>query len=256
VGAGRLAAGGGLTRIIQNGDGPDKDWVPEKFHGVHRDLVGTHKHWWRLREHTDEVPGVIVLGEDKPRRNLTADRVVLKIRDRYPSELAKALMLPVANEYEYGATDQFWRAMILAVIATESGGNPQAQRFEPKIGDWSIGLMQTLTATAAGIEPKIGTFRAGDGGPVRLPKTSVPKGGDAKEWEKALSDPLASVLLGSALLLHQNERLDLRSDPVLLYAAYNAGSARVSPRTPWGLVYYGTAMDSFVKFFNAAEALG
>ena len=40
--------------------------------------------------------------------------------------------------------------LIVATIATESGGNPSARRSEPAIGDESVGLMQTLVKTAQG----------------------------------------------------------------------------------------------------------
>jgi Transglycosylase SLT domain len=40
--------------------------------------------------------------------------------------------------------------LIVATIATESGGDSNARRPEPKIGDESVGLMQTLVATARG----------------------------------------------------------------------------------------------------------
>lgn len=52
-----------------------------------------------------------------------------------------------AISQKYGVDPQ----LIFATIMTESGGNPNAYRFEPRIGDASYGLGQILYGTALGL---------------------------------------------------------------------------------------------------------
>ena len=88
--------------------------------------------------------------------------------------------------------------LIKAVIATESGFNPEAHRPEPQIRDASHGLMQVLYGTAK-----------------MMGYTGNPEG---------LFDPETNIRFGSAYLTHQLTRY--QGDVPSAAAAYNAGTAR------------------------------
>jgi soluble lytic murein transglycosylase-like protein len=84
---------------------------------------------------------------------------------------------------------------IKAVILTESSGNPQAYRYEPKLQDASYGLMQLLYSTAKGL---------GYQGPAA-----------------GLYDPETNIKLGSRLLGQLKQRYGDSFPRV--YSAYNSG---------------------------------
>lgn len=152
-----------------------------------------------------------------------------------------------AASAEFGISEE----MILAVIATESRGDKDAKRLEPS-GKSSVGLMQTLTGTADAMV-------RGYPEHLRSYYVAVDYGGDLLENEHDLTAPQESIACGTAYLNDVNRRQSLGSDPVLMYAAYNSGTARPGA-TFWGLVYYHDyakapivdAMDTFVKWYNDA----
>ena len=122
--------------------------------------------------------------------------------------------------------------LIVATIATESGGNPNSRRAEPKINDESIGLMQTLVTTA-----RSATGRA------------TLSGDD-------LLDPRTSIEAGTAYIASQ--RGSTHFDPPLVAAAYNAGSLKRDDgdANRWKLHCYprgtGAHIDRFVSWFGDA----
>jgi len=122
--------------------------------------------------------------------------------------------------------------LIVATIATESAGKPDARRAEPQIHDESVGLMQTLVTTA----------RAALGRPKL-------QGDD-------LLDPATSIEAGTAYIAQQ--RSATHFDPPLVAAAYNAGSIRLedADANRWRLCCYpkgtGRHIDHFVAFFADA----
>lgn len=120
--------------------------------------------------------------------------------------------------------------LIIATIATESGGDKNARRAEPQINDESVGLMQTLVKTARGA----------------LGRPSL-SGDD-------LLDPATSIEAGTAYIAHQ--RYVTHFDPPKVAAAYNAGSLRVdnADANRWKMHCYpkgtGRHIDNFVSWFN------
>ncbi|GDX04012.1 lytic transglycosylase domain-containing protein [Buttiauxella sp. A111] len=120
--------------------------------------------------------------------------------------------------------------LIIATIATESGGDRNARRAEPQIHDESVGLMQTLVKTARGA----------------LGRPSL-TGDD-------LLDPATSIEAGTAYIAHQ--RYVTHFDPPKVAAAYNAGSLRVDNASAnrWKMHCYpkgtGRHIDNFVSWFN------
>jgi hypothetical protein len=118
--------------------------------------------------------------------------------------------------------------LIVATIATESRGDPNARRQEQH--DESIGLMQTLVGTAREATGRA-SLRAED-----------------------LFDPATSIDAGTAYIAKQ--RGTTRFDPPLVAAAYNAGSLRRddAPKNRWRLVCFpvgtGQHVDRFVSWFG------
>lgn len=120
--------------------------------------------------------------------------------------------------------------LIIATIATESGGKPRA--FRPESGGRaSMGLMQTLIGTARDI----------------LQDNSI----DA-EW---LAEPRNSIQAGTAYIAGQRRHTNL--DPPKVAAAYNAGSVRYDDNNRWKMHQNISDRgephcDRFLAFFNDA----
>lgn len=202
--------------------------APSVFHGVD----GLKRRW--------KVTSIGILVKDEPgvRRTKGKPVTLTKIKDKYSDIICLAAA-------KFGLP----YALIAAVIAAESRGDPNAEREEKGIEDWSFGLMQTITGTAHSMSVEIGQ-------PIEYP--AIPRGGDVGKWREALSVPSVSVLLGSAYLSFQREQFQLGLDPVLLYAAYNAGGPYYSAKHKWGLLTYGPpdnpdqAMDNFASWYGDA----
>ncbi len=122
--------------------------------------------------------------------------------------------------------------LIVATIATESDGNPNARRFEPTKGEASAGLMQTLVSAAREVT------------------------GRKSLTENDLFDPRTSIDAGTAHI--SSRRSQSHYDPPLVAAAYNAGSLQPedAPANRWKLRCFprntGKHIDRFVGFFNDA----
>ncbi|MRS13435.1 transglycosylase SLT domain-containing protein [Enterobacteriaceae bacterium RIT691] len=120
--------------------------------------------------------------------------------------------------------------LIIATIATESGGDKNARRSEPRINDESVGLMQTLVKTARDALGRA-TLTGDD-----------------------LLNPATSIEAGTAYIAHQ--RFVTHFDPPKVAAAYNAGSLRLDEREAnrWKMLCYPTGtgrhIDNFVAWFN------
>lgn len=97
---------------------------------------------------------------------------------------------------KYAAIYSVPEAWIQAVIQTESSGNPNAYRAEPRINDASYGLMQLLFGTAK-----------------KLGYTGEPNG---------LFDPDTNIRLGAKLLADLRSRYGENAERV--YSAYNSGN--------------------------------
>jgi transglycosylase-like protein with SLT domain len=132
-------------------------------------------------------------------------------------------------------------ALIVATIATESGGKADAVRLEPGYRSdaetphkVSPGLMQTLISTAREAM-RLSCDRA---------------------W---LLEPANSIEAGTAYIARQGRLTSL--DPPLVAAAYNAGrlAEQTSEQNRWRLRQYpigtGKHCDRFVRFFNDAVAV-
>jgi len=207
------------------------DWTARRRHGrPDKDAEGGYRfHQWQLNDE-----GIFVNGEDGVRRTRGEPKTMRHIVEVLHKEIFAASGVSGIGEQ-----------LLAAVIATESGGKFDAERFEKHLNDYSIGLMQTLTATAKQV------MRL-DGDLPRLSAEPVPSGGSLDTWRGFLREPANSIALGAGYLRHQNRTLELRSDPILLYCSYNAGSVRPSSKNAWGIVSYGSALDHFSRWYGDA----
>ena len=135
------------------------------------------------------------------------------------------------------------QACIAAVIILESvpekgsfARKPDSYRWEERIGEPSVGLMQTLVSTAKAMD--------------RYYKLGL------NPTAHTLKDPRVSILLGTAYLARQAERYDTQ-DGVLLQAAFNAGGVYYSTKdaydTPneWRLrTHKADRTERFIRWHN------
>lgn len=128
-------------------------------------------------------------------------------------------------------------ATIAAVIILESvpikgsfSRNPDSYRWEERLGEPSVGLMQTLVSTARAMDKH---YHLG-----------------LKPNGHTLKDPRTSILLGTAYLARQAERYDT-TDGVLLQAAYNAGGVYTSKANEWKLrTHAPDRTERFIRWHN------
>lgn len=211
-------------------------WSPRRFHSTMTgELV------WRQTDEGIEVQG------DGVRRTAGEPITLRRIVASYGPELVDTSKMS-------GVPQQ----MLAAIVAAESKGYPDAEREEPGLNDISIGLTQTLTATARDVAKRA---PSAFGLQLLAMTKPVPEGGDVDTWRALLSQPHYAIRLAAVYVALADDAQDLQLDPVLCYAAYNAGSARVSHTTPWGIHYYrkalsdgsyADAMENFVAWYGDA----
>jgi len=193
-------------------------------HGAPQQATGGQS--WRLAQ-----GGVVVGGEQAPRRTRGEPETIRRIWRTFRAPIEKCAAA-------YGVPAE----LILATIATESGGDPRAVREEPGfVSDSatphrvSAGLMQTLISTARETLAEPGLDRA------------------------ALLDPETSLRAGTAYLRRQARLTNF--DPPLVACAYNAGGLypQAGEANPWKLRQYpigtGRHADRFVAWFGDAVAV-
>jgi hypothetical protein len=178
---------------------------------------------WRLS------PGGIIVGDEaNPRRSGGAPQTLTRIWTSFRAPIEKCAAA-------YGVPAE----LILATIATESGGNASALREEPGFTSdeatphrVSPGLMQTLISTAR----------------ATLNDPSINR--------QKLLDPETSIRAGTAYIRQQARTTNF--DPPLVACAYNAGNCypQDGAQNPWKLRQYpigtGKHADRFCEWFGDA----
>lgn len=133
-------------------------------------------------------------------------------------------------------------AGLMAIVALESvpvkgtfSRNPASYRWEPRIEEPSIGLVQTLVSTAKGTNHDL---------QLGLEVT-----------EESLRDPLTSVTLGASYLTVLAEKANTR-DLVYLQAAYNAGALYTTRKNRWNMrTNSPDRTENFIRWHNDALAV-
>lgn len=155
--------------------------------------------------------------------------------------------------------------LILMVVATETGfakshgfTGPATFRWEPNsevndvpperfFGNYSAGPMQTLATTARWLidtwDLPLDPFETAPAFRKQPPPPAV----------HPLYDYPISLDLGTAYIRQNWKKTG--ADPVLVSAAYNAGSLRKTTNNPWGLVCFGDHLERAVKWYGDACAV-
>jgi peptidoglycan L-alanyl-D-glutamate endopeptidase CwlK len=141
--------------------------------------------------------------------------------------------------------------LLIMTIATEVGSyrkygftGPRTFRWEPHIGDYSAGPMQILGGTAREINQQMG---------LGYPEAFFPKFAarpDPPPEDLALYRADVALDVGAAYIRNHMNRTG--TNPILVAAAYNAGSLRDDPENPWGLKCYGNYFDQAAAWFGDA----
>ncbi len=170
--------------------------------------------------------GVLCEGETRPKGSGGKPATVTRIWQTFEADIRTA-----ASRYEVPVE------LILATIATESRGNPAAERSEPGFVSYeetphrvSIGLMQTLISTA---------------------REAL---GDSALGPENLRDPATAILAGTAYIASQKRVT--KFDPPKVACAYNAGGLyhQQGVNNRWKMRQFpigtGAHADRFVAWFN------
>jgi len=181
---------------------------------------------WRLAR-----KGIVCDGDARPKGSGGKPATVTRIWQTFEADIRAA-----ASRYEVPVE------LILATIATESRGNPAAERSEPGFVSYeetphrvSIGLMQTLISTA---------------------REAL---SDATLGPEDLRDPSIAIQAGTAYIARQ-KRIT-KFDPPKVACAYNAGGLYHQPgvNNRWKMRQFpigtGAHADRFVAWFNDCFAL-
>ena len=203
------------ARIIVEPDG--LVYNSEHYHRV----IGHPRNWCVRND------GIHIDGSATPLRTMGKPVTLQRIKDDFGH---------LAARYSY-------MRLIGALIATESGGNPRAERFEGKILDWSFGICQVLTKTATSLYARYHW--------LPKPPTAIRCDDDksVEEWRVFFQDPSVSIDYAAAYITNLSECC---SDPIMLYAMYNAGGAYESFSNPWGLRSAKGALDRFAAWYGDA----
>ena len=247
---------------IQNSAGEDSKWQPDVFHRVHPSVVnGLEKLWWKLEvghPMLTQAPGIsryfgqgiMLLGGTTVERTIGEPVSARRVLDAAPVEkIAREVSNWFGDVNGYMST---LSPLLLATVLTESRGNVKAERYEAHLDDFSFGPCQILTKTATQVHANLKVHG------ITLPDPPAAK--RWIEWREYLNNYERSLLLCAGYHCMNNTDFECKCDPVLLYAAYNAGSPRPSRSLPWGLVYYDRdgagpqagALDHFVDWFGDA----
>ena len=119
--------------------------------------------------------------------------------------------------------------MIVRIAWIESGFNPSAVRFEPRIGDASAGLMQTLVGTARWLATDMGYSAFG-----------VPT------MDKLLDQPQMSIYFGAAYLDYLSRYSGQSRSEEFIVRSYNGGPGNLGAATA----------DYWRKYLAAKERFG
>ncbi|WP_207538265.1 D-alanyl-D-alanine carboxypeptidase family protein [Sabulicella rubraurantiaca] len=144
--------------------------------------------------------------------------------------------------------------LIVMTIATEVGvyrsvgfTGPRTFRWEAHISDYSAGPMQMLASTARDVNRKerLGyedsDFPSFDAKPEPPPQ------------DLPIYKPDIAIDLGAAFIRRGMAKTG--TNPILVAAAYNAGSVRQGTGNPWGLHCHGDHLDRAAEWFGDACAL-
>jgi peptidoglycan L-alanyl-D-glutamate endopeptidase CwlK len=125
-------------------------------------------------------------------------------------------------------------------------GDPALDRIQ--LGDYSAGPMQVLSSTARWLNATMNLgFDPGTAFPWYKNKPPTPSS------TLGLMDPTICIHLGTAYIAH--ELSVTGGDPLLVAAAYNAGSIKPSSENAWRIHSYGNHIDRAAEWYGDACAV-
>ena len=141
--------------------------------------------------------------------------------------------------------------LIVMTIATETGmyrearfTGPKTFRWEENIIDYSAGPMQMLSETARRINRQANLGYDDGQFPAMARRPAHPPG------DLALYDPEVAIDVGAALIRRIIDGNG--TNPILVAAAYNAGSVRPSDRNPWRIHCFGDHLEHAAQWYGDA----
>lgn len=198
---------------------------------------------WRADQHgvyLDSVGGGV-----QPLRTKGSPETCIDIVTRFGTHIQKA-------SAKHGVPPE----LIVMVIATEVGAyrkvgftGPETFRWEANVTDYSAGPMQILSKTA------LDTVEKGKLGYHSDLFPQLRSNPNPRPSELPLYDPALSIDIGTCLIRRLIDRN--RADPILVAAAYNAGSVREAHDNPWRVLCYGNHLDRAAEWYgDACEVIG
>jgi peptidoglycan L-alanyl-D-glutamate endopeptidase CwlK len=225
--------GQNVRRLFGNADLDGAATFHSRYNGVE----------WKV-DVTGQAKGIITKGKSKPERTNGEPVTCRKILSLYGDLITKyALRYDLPEE------------LIVMTIATESAvyrdvayTGPRTFRWEPHIGEYSAGPMQTLSNT---VRELIERYNLPYSPNQIAPK--YPHKPDPVPSTHALFDPEVNIELGTLEIHH---RLGTTGyDPILVAAAYNAGGLYPTEANRWHLRSHGDHLDRAARWFGDVFAV-
>ena len=188
--------------------------------------------------------GVILKGKKNPERtDGTPDtcRKIVELYDKYIAQSAirfdvpeELIIMTIATETAFARRDQFT--------------GRRTFRWEPNPREYSAGPMQVLSSTARSLIKKYGLDYDPFEVAPRYSSTPTPT-----PSTHPMYDPELSIELGTLAI---KDNLGVTGcDPILVAAAYNAGSIKPSTANDWHLGSHGDHLDRAAKWFGDVFAI-
>jgi hypothetical protein len=216
---------------------PDTNYDPRKKHCAATNSIVPFV-WWVEDDgiHLDTFNG---LNQSSLFRTYGEPVTLRKIVRSYSEVVSKSVSM-----FQFPDTLKI-KEFMYALIATESGGNPLAERYEQSLNDYSIGLCQVLTKTAGNLAKQCPNLPT----PPK-PLIEDPNNQDLlKEWKDFFHNPFNSIVYATAMI---SLAANVTTDPILLYASYNAGGIYHSSNNKWGIGSYNDSLTNFAEWYGDA----
>ena len=224
---------GRKRRLMQPADLDDASAFHSRNNGIE----------WKV-DVVGEPKGVLVKGRQLPERTHGEPVTCRKIFSLYGDLITRAALLHDVPE-----------ELIVMTIATETAmyrdvafSGLKTFRWEPRIGEYSAGPMQTLSST---VRELIEHYDL----PYR-PEEVAPHYADKPKPVPAahpLYDPELNLELGTLEIKHRLGSTGF--DPILVAAAYNAGGLYATEGNRWRLRSYGDHLDRAARWFGDVFAV-
>jgi len=187
-----------------------------------------------------------------------------------PTTATKAINLYADAIAEASQAFQIPPELIVMTIATETGMFKNDDFTGPRTFRWEAGFVLTNTGDAALDGKQAGDYSAG---PMQVMSSTARemnnkspklrfKNETTLKWFKTkpatppkalgLYDGRVCIMIGASYIAHQAAKTGL--NPILVAAAYNAGSIRATGTNSWGIFAHGDHLDRAARWYGDACA--